>query len=96
VAERSRESDVRSAAAQGRSLPDHRGRQRGPGRLALRGAQHRPGGTCTCTSLYTADVALPLLAMYSRGLTFRIGRVHARPCVPAVLELVGAGSTHPW
>lgn len=59
----------------------------------LRCAVHStaPDGTCTCSSLYTADVALPLLAMYSRGLTFRIGRVHARACVPAVLELVGAG-----
>ncbi|MCU1649740.1 MAG: alcohol dehydrogenase, partial [Pseudonocardia sp.] len=37
------------------------------------------------------DVALPLLAMYSRGLTFRTGRVHARAVLPAVLDVLGSG-----
>jgi threonine dehydrogenase-like Zn-dependent dehydrogenase len=59
----------------------------------LRCALHStaPDGTCTSSALYPTDVALPLLAMYSRGLTFRTGRVHARAVLPAVLDLVGSG-----
>jgi len=60
---------------------------------ALRCAVHStaPDGVCTSVALYPADVPLPLLAMYSRCITFRTGRAHARPAVPEVLELVGAG-----
>ena len=48
-------------------------------------------GTCTSTSVYLQDPALPLLSMYSRCCTFHIGRAHARPAIPAVLDLVAAG-----
>jgi alcohol dehydrogenase len=59
----------------------------------LRCALHStaPDGTCTSSALYPTDVALPLLAMYSRGLTFRTGRVHARAVLPAVLDVLGSG-----
>jgi alcohol dehydrogenase len=48
-------------------------------------------GVCTNVSVYLEDPALPLLAMYSRGCTLHTGRVHARPAIPAVLDLVGRG-----
>jgi alcohol dehydrogenase len=48
-------------------------------------------GTCTSTSVYLADPALPLFAMYSRCCTFHIGRAHVRPVIPSVLELVANG-----
>jgi len=59
----------------------------------LRCALHStaPDGTCTSSALYPTDVALPLLAMYSRGLAFRTGRVHARAALPAVLDLIAGG-----
>jgi threonine dehydrogenase-like Zn-dependent dehydrogenase len=48
-------------------------------------------GICTSVSIYLEDPALPMLAMYSRCCTLHTGRVHARPAIPAVLRLVGAG-----
>ncbi|HXV93951.1 MAG TPA: alcohol dehydrogenase catalytic domain-containing protein [Pseudonocardia sp.] len=48
-------------------------------------------GVCTSPSIYLQDVPFPLLAMYSRGCTFHTGRVHARPAVPEVLDLVSRG-----
>ncbi len=65
--------------------------------LGLRSAVRstEPEGTCTSTAIYFADVALPLLDMYSRGITFRTGRVNARAVIPHVLELVAAGRLRP-
>ena len=51
-------------------------------------ASTEPEGTCTSTAIYFDDVSLPLLAMYTRGITFRTGRVNARAVIPRVLELV--------
>jgi alcohol dehydrogenase len=48
-------------------------------------------GVCTNVSVYLEDPALPLLAMYSRCCTLHTGRVHARPAVPEVLDLMGRG-----
>jgi alcohol dehydrogenase len=48
-------------------------------------------GVCTNVSVYLDDPRLPLLAMYSRCCTLHTGRVHARPAIPAVLDLVGRG-----
>lgn len=50
-----------------------------------------PEGTCTSVGIYFSDVALPLFEMYSRGITFVTGRVHARREIPAALALVGQG-----
>jgi alcohol dehydrogenase len=38
---------------------------------------------------------VPLLEMYTKGITFRTGRVHARPAIPEVLELIAAGRLDP-
>ena len=49
------------------------------------------GGTCTSVGIYFADVALPLLQMYQRGIRFITGRVDARRDLPAAAALFAAG-----
>ena len=49
-------------------------------------------GTCTSAGIYWSDVALPLLEMYTRGITFVTGRVHARGTLPAALALAASGA----
>ena len=61
---------------------------------ALRSTE--PEGTCTSTAIYFgADMPLPLLEMYTRGITFRTGRVNARAVMPAVVDLILEGRLHP-
>jgi alcohol dehydrogenase len=63
-------------------------------RLALNATA--PDGVCTSTAIYFGEQpALPLLRMYTQGVTFRTGRVHARPAIPHVLELAATGALHP-
>lgn len=52
-------------------------------------------GWCTSVSVQTGEVALPILDMYTRCCTFHTGRAHARPAIPAVLDLVAAGRFDP-
>jgi alcohol dehydrogenase len=62
--------------------------------LALRSTA--PDGTCTSTAVYFGEQpALPLLEMYTKGITFRTGRANAREAMPHVLELAAAGAVHP-
>jgi alcohol dehydrogenase len=62
--------------------------------LALRSTA--PDGTCTSTAIYFGEQpSLPLLEMYTKGITFKTGRVHAREAMPRVLELAAAGRIHP-
>ena len=62
--------------------------------LALRSTA--PDGTCTSTAIYFGEQpSLPLLEMYTKGITFKTGRVHAREAMPQVLELAAAGRLHP-
>jgi alcohol dehydrogenase len=61
---------------------------------ALRSTE--PDGTCTSGGIYWgATTPLPLFEMYTKGITFRTGRVHARAVIPEVLELIRAGRIHP-
>ena len=53
------------------------------------------GGTCTSTAIYFKPVALPLLEMYTTGVTFKTNRVHSRAVAPKILELVSSGRLHP-
>ena len=63
-------------------------------RLALRSTA--PDGICTSTAIYFAEQpSLPLLEMYTKGITFRTGRVHAREAIPHVLELAAARAIEP-
>jgi alcohol dehydrogenase len=61
--------------------------------LALRSTA--PDGTCTSTAIYFEPPELPLLEMYTKGITFRTGRANAREAMPHVLELAAAGRMRP-
>ncbi len=62
--------------------------------LALRKTE--PGGTCTSVAIYfSRTTPMPLLAMYTSGITFRTARVSARAELPAVLDLVQKGRLLP-
>ena len=67
-----------------------------PDGLALALRSTAPDGTCTSTAIYFAEQPqMPLLEMYTKGITFRTGRVHARGAMPHVLELAASGALHP-
>jgi alcohol dehydrogenase len=58
--------------------------------LALRSTA--PDGICTSTGIYFEPLTpVPLLEMYTKGITFQTGRVHAGPAIPHVLELIEGG-----
>ena len=62
--------------------------------LALRSTS--PDGVCTSTAIYFGEQPrLPLLEMYTKGITFRTGRANARSAMPHVLGLAAAGHLHP-
>jgi alcohol dehydrogenase len=62
--------------------------------LALRSTS--PCGTCTSVSGGAASrSSVPLQSMYLKGISYEIGRVHARSTAPAVLELVADGRLDP-
>jgi threonine dehydrogenase-like Zn-dependent dehydrogenase len=66
-----------------------------PEGLALALRSTAPDGTCTSTAIYFGEEpSLPLLEMYTKGITFRTGRAHVRPAIPHVLELAAAGRLH--
>jgi hypothetical protein len=48
-------------------------------------------GTCTSPSPYFTDPAMLKFSMYSRCCMSHTGRVHARPAIPLVLDLVTKG-----
>jgi alcohol dehydrogenase len=62
--------------------------------LALRSTA--PDGTCTSTAIYFGEPPqLPLLEMYTKGITFRTGRASAREAMPHVLDLAARGAIRP-
>jgi alcohol dehydrogenase len=61
---------------------------------ALRSTE--PDGTCTSAGIYWAPTTpVPLFEMYTKGITFRTGRVHSRTAIPEVLELIRDGRLQP-
>jgi alcohol dehydrogenase len=52
-------------------------------------------GCCTSIGIYFTDTPVPLFQMYSKNVTFHTGRVHARPAMEPLLELVRAGRFAP-
>src|SRR5439155_24582712 len=55
-----------------------------------------PDGVCTSVGVYfERETPIPLLEMYTKGVTFHTGRCHARAIMPHVLELIGAGRFSP-
>jgi alcohol dehydrogenase len=67
-----------------------------PAGLASAIRSTEPGGVCTSTAIYFApETPLPLLEMYTRGITYITGRVNARACTEPLLRLYEAGNFHP-
>ena len=63
-------------------------------RLALRSTA--PDGICTSSAIYFDEQPrLPLLEMYTKGITFHTGRANARQAMPHVLELAASGALRP-
>jgi alcohol dehydrogenase len=61
---------------------------------ALRSTE--PGGVCTSIGIYyEALTPIPLLEMYTTGVTLVTGRAMARATMPAVIERIAAGDLHP-
>jgi threonine dehydrogenase-like Zn-dependent dehydrogenase len=60
---------------------------------ALRSTE--PDGVCTSIGIYFTDTPLPLFQMYSKNVTFHIGRCHARPAMEPILDLVREGRFAP-
>jgi threonine dehydrogenase-like Zn-dependent dehydrogenase len=53
-------------------------------------------GICTSIGIYyEPETPVPLLEMYTKGIWFHTGRVHARDAMPRILELVQAGRLQP-
>ncbi|TMK99510.1 MAG: dehydrogenase [Actinobacteria bacterium] len=67
-----------------------------PDGLALALRSTAPDGVCTSTAIYFAEQPpMPLLEMYTKGITFRTGRVNARDAMPHVIELAASGALRP-
>jgi threonine dehydrogenase-like Zn-dependent dehydrogenase len=67
-----------------------------PDGLALALRSTAPDGVCTSCAIYFAEQpALPLLEMYTKGITFHTGRANAREAIPHVLELAASGALRP-
>jgi threonine dehydrogenase-like Zn-dependent dehydrogenase len=52
-------------------------------------------GVCTSIGIYIEPVPLPLLDMFTQGVTFTTGRPHVRVLMPQVLELIRDGRFDP-
>ena len=51
-----------------------------------------PDGICTSTGIYfEQQTPVPMLEMYTKGITFQTGRVHAGRAIPHVLDLIAGG-----
>jgi threonine dehydrogenase-like Zn-dependent dehydrogenase len=67
-----------------------------PAALLLAARSTAPDGTCTCAGIvFQPETPIPLLEMYTKITTFRTGRVHARPVMACVLELMADGRLRP-
>lgn len=61
---------------------------------ALRSTE--PDGVSTSIGIYFGDTTpVPLLEMYTKGIRFHTGRVHARPAMEPLLDLVAEGKLEP-
>jgi threonine dehydrogenase-like Zn-dependent dehydrogenase len=67
-----------------------------PDGLAMALRSTSPDGICTSTAIYFGEQpSLPLLEMYTKGITFKTGRANAREAMPHVLELAASGALRP-
>lgn len=55
-----------------------------------------PDGTCTVNAVYfEAETPVPMLEMYTKGITLLTGRANARPAMEPILDLVRSGRLQP-
>lgn len=67
-----------------------------PAGLACALRSTEPDGICTSVSVFwDPETPVPLFEMYTKGIEFRTGRVHARASIPPVLDLVSEGRLRP-
>jgi threonine dehydrogenase-like Zn-dependent dehydrogenase len=67
-----------------------------PEGLALALRSTAPDGVCTSCAIYFAEQpVMPLLEMYTKGITFITGRANAREAMPHVLDLAASGALAP-
>jgi threonine dehydrogenase-like Zn-dependent dehydrogenase len=67
-----------------------------PEGLALALRSTAPDGVCTSCAIYFAEQpVMPLLEMYTKGITFITGRANARETMPHVLDLAASGALAP-
>jgi alcohol dehydrogenase len=67
-----------------------------PAGLALALRSTAPDGLCTSTAIYFGEQpTMPLLEMYTKGITFTTGRASAREAIPHVLRLAASGEFQP-
>jgi alcohol dehydrogenase len=67
-----------------------------PQGLALAVRSTASEGVCTSVGIYFQnEVPLPLFEAYVTGIALQTGRVHARPAIPAVIELIASHRLHP-
>ena len=62
-----------------------------PEGLACAARSTAPGGVCTSCARYSGGATMPLLEMFTVGLTFVTGRPNVRADLPGVLRLIGDG-----
>jgi alcohol dehydrogenase len=67
-----------------------------PDGLALALRSTAPDGICTgCAVYFGEQPTVPMLEMYTKGVTLVTGRANAREAMPHVLALAAAGALHP-
>ncbi|HEX4437999.1 MAG TPA: alcohol dehydrogenase catalytic domain-containing protein [Solirubrobacteraceae bacterium] len=67
-----------------------------PDGLALALRSTAPDGICTSCAIYFGEQpTMPLLEMYTKGITFITGRANAREAMPHVLDLAASGALAP-
>ena len=52
-------------------------------------------GTCTSVAIHFAPASMPLLELYTRGMTFHTSRADSRRFLPEVVDLVASGRLDP-
>lgn len=55
----------------------------------------RPEGWVNSVGIYFADVKIPMLSLYQRGVNFHNGKGQARPCMDPIIDAVTSGKIKP-
>jgi alcohol dehydrogenase len=66
-----------------------------PGELRRALTATAPGGICVSVGVYFLDLPMPMLDLYAKDITFRMGRPSVGPHIATVLGLLAAGRVRP-